>query len=440
MKTNVKKFVVVMVLLTTGFLFNNSVQVTNNPQQIRSYVFGPSPISEDGRNVFDSILSSQSITEIKHNEFWRNLRTKMDSIFIHALFLDHLGLYQSNGTQLISLNQNQVEGLIKIQQTYDYKVILDLGLSLGSDCRDLPAWQIAENAANEDMSQLSRFFYNSDGTGRSQKLRVDAINIDGPFLRVIRGSRKAYSCNTSFVNGSMIVNDRGYSQTKSIEIVGRYLSRLQRKINEAQGSNPKMNIVINLPNWNAGGYEGNFNLDLIPLIEKFASTEFYPSISEVSIDYPYGYVVADRPAFFAKINALYNIQSKIRGNPKFSIIVNQQTSLAAANALARNTASEGDNVVNYQLGYECMMAGRRMPLLLTYYNRCLSEELGSIQLPNKAKAQSLIQFGNQNYVRSTIGYHKLVLQELPSGVVLTLFILSHGMIFQVILKNLVQKW
>ncbi len=427
MKSNIKKIVLILAATPILFLYTNFYQFSDsNPQSIRSYVFGPSPLSKDARDIFNLNANNQ----LAHNAFWTELRTRMDTIFIHAMYLDHLGLYiianddaqKRARAALIALNENQVQGLIKVQRDHNFKIIVDVGLSLGQNCTTQPAHVLAESAALREMELLNRFYMTTNAAGesvrRAHTLRIDAINVDGPFLRVIRGSRKAYSCDYRFSSStnSWVVTNEGYDQTKSVEIVARYLSRLRYKIHVQQNTYPLVNLVLNLPNWNVGTQPGNFNLELLPLISEFSRSLYYPPINEISLDYPYGYIaVHGASRFSSKIQQLHSAMPQLHGRPKLSVIANHQVSFDDAKriALADRTTSSGDTEI--ENGYECLVRGRQVPFILVYRNLCLNSPWRSYN-EHREFAEDMIEYGDIEYVSKTMDYYRTLKNFMPAGV------------------------
>lgn len=432
-----KKILMVVSLTPILFLFTNLISFSSsNRQNIQSRAFGPSPISADGRTIFN--LDSNG--NIQHLAFWRDMRRKVDTIFIHSLYLDHVGHFQKIRPDLVSLNENQVQGLIKIQKDLDFNVKIDLGLGLGQHCSStLSAFEVADRASNQEMSLLRRFYFQTQIVNgqsvqveRTDKLRIDGVMVDGPFLRVIEGSKKAISCHVTNSNNQIV--RRGFEEDKAIEIVGRYLSHIQRKIAAVQNNViPEIGIVLNLPNWSIPGYLGEFGvteLNIQRVLEKFGRTPFYPSISEIALDYPYGYVVKNPAAFSARLQVVHNSLRHIRGNPRIGIIANEQLDMTAAEKLFSTNRTDK----NFgKRGIACIDKKTQvnpLPLLLVYENNACLNGTKTVRVDSidqngnntsmigmfKEEALSIIDFGDRKYVDSTINYHHLIQNNLPQGV------------------------
>ncbi|MEY8837431.1 hypothetical protein AB9K41_00155, partial [Cribrihabitans sp. XS_ASV171] len=124
---------------------------------------------------------------------------------------------------------------------------------------------------------------------------IRAIEIDGPFLRVIEGSKKGFSCEVA-------PESPGYSAEISARVVMSYMKRLRdltdaHQTNRAAGVQVEMGLLFNLPNWTVGDYPaldwagktGDLVNEVLPAFGRAmeADTDRPLSLSGATIDYPF---------------------------------------------------------------------------------------------------------------------------------------------------------
>jgi hypothetical protein len=381
-----------------------SFRYANNQQQPFTHkVFGPSPQGEDSRLIFNTRANASLVREA----FWRQVRTQFDTVLVHILHLDFpgpdgRGFYQYNSPEKVAFNDNQILGVKKLQQQLNFKIAVELGSSLGKICEQRTLWRAAQDAVDMEMALLSRLI----GAG----IEIDIINVDGPFLRLISGSQKAFSCATTTTASQP--GGLGFSQSQSVEIVGRFIARLQRAVNSAQGSMPDMHILLNLPNWQVGTVPGRETIDLLNLVSEFAATPFYPQIAEVVLDYPHSYIRANRSHFASKIDALEIAIRSIRGRPNLSFIINTETAKVSAikNLVDQNQTISGP----YAKGKRCLAEGVRVPNILVYENNtCLTKQIYAQRPEFFAEDEEFIKSENETFINESIQYYLLVKYGLP---------------------------
>lgn len=367
--------------------------------------FGPSPLAGDGRSIFNYNASTQ---RLEKEAMWLNLKTRFSAIYLHTFLLINDGdVYSGTAStsvlQSVALNNNQLEGLQRLQSVLGFKIIVDTGLGLGTNCiAERNPERFARAAVDRDYTFLKRLHDNG--------VSIDEVTVDGPFLRVVEGSNKAFSCATT---GGL-----GFNTEKSAEIVSRYLGKLQREIRTGQTYNPKMNILLNYPNYKAGTHSGFFDVQLEDFLDAFTPRQEYPAISELVLDYPYSYVKNNQALFQNKISFLSNTLSSFRGtDPKISVIINTGASFAPPahhTDMERSDYTNVGNILGYTHGKQCLHQGNQAPFMtLITNNTCFSS---STPQWKKNIANAYIEEERKRYIRDSTDYYRLVRNNLPTGV------------------------
>ncbi len=270
-----KKICALVVLIFSSslllFCFTNTTY-SQRPQTFSSVVFGPSIRAEDGRTIFNYA---------EKYGMWSNLRTKTDTIMLETLFLDNRGDFVNpDYAEQIALSDAQIQQLKLIQTNLSFKVNVTTGIALGKFCQIRNPIQMARSAVELEMRLLSRLI----NKPVEQRVIIDAINVDGPFLRVLAMSRKEFSCNTNEI-------PMGFNKPDAARIVAFYLSFLKREVERIQGSPVKINLLINLPNWRydqymeiAWGEHKNQPIDLREILNLLKDNPSTPLINEVVLD------------------------------------------------------------------------------------------------------------------------------------------------------------
>lgn len=385
------------------FLFQN-LTVVKNKQTIQLRAFGPSPQSADGRTLF---AYNETKGRLKKETMWKTMRKNFDAIYVHTLLLaNQEGVY--NGTpstdamSQIALNSNELSGLRRLQKTLGFKVIVDTGLGLGVGCSsERRRWKFAEDAANRDYKFLKRL--------HDHGIVIDQVSVDGPFLRVVEGSEKAFSCASE---------SKGFTVPQSAEIVSSYLGRLYRKIRSAQGVSPKMNLVLNYPNYQVEGLHGFFDVDLEDVLEAFVDREEYPELHEIVLDYPYSFVKDHQQLFKDKVEALSDLLPHFRGKtaPKLGVIVNTGAHLDVSvnhNTMSLDDYADLGKVQGFKHGKQCLIQGNQAPYLTIYKdNACFT----TAPAWKRRIAEKYISAEERRYIRESASYYRFIKNELPSGV------------------------
>ncbi|MFC3612373.1 hypothetical protein ACFORG_01250 [Lutimaribacter marinistellae] len=162
-------------------------------------------------------------------------------------------------------------------------------------------------------------------------LPVRTIDIDGPFLRVIDGARKGFSC-------ALTSDSPAFDTTQSAEIVLSYMKHLRdltdaHATNRAAGVNVGMTLLINLPNWRVGRYPplasgaetGDLVAEILPAFGAAmrADTDRPLALDGAVIDYPYPLARDDTAAFIAKSEGLLaGLRALPRTRPRLAYFTN----------------------------------------------------------------------------------------------------------------------
>jgi hypothetical protein len=289
-------------------------------------VFGPSPRALDNQTLFHADAAST----------WKDLRSAgVQEILLNPTFLmeselrfgrDETGSYVAR-PQGSFLRAADIEALADLQRDLGLKISYEAGTGLsGEICEsDLSPEERGRQAAQREFDQtLQRL--------KDAGIPVAALNVDGPFLRLIKGSEKQSSCEQS---------GEGFDIDSTVRAVQSYLDTLRDMVANANGDNrpPQLRLVVNLPNWHLRDLPrrgGSDSVDLADVLAAFATLQANSPdpviISEVVIDYPYALVVADPTLFRDRNRHLWNASRDINGmraGPQFGYITN---SLSYANA------------------------------------------------------------------------------------------------------------
>ena len=282
-------------------------------------VFGPSPRALDNQTLFHADAAS----------VWEDLRAAgVREILLNPTFLvkrelrfgkDESGAYVARPHGGF-LRDFDIEALAHLQRDLDLTISYEAGIGLsGEICeKGLSSEERGRQAARREFDQtLQRL---KDAT-----ISVAALNIDGPFLRLIRGSGKQSSCEQY---------KEGFDTDTTVRTVQSYLVAMRDLVAAANDNNrpPELRLVVNLPNWRLRDLPrrgGGDSVDLADVLQAFAKLQANSPdpliISEVVIDYPYALVAANPSLFRDRNRHLWNASRDINGarpGPKFGYITN----------------------------------------------------------------------------------------------------------------------
>jgi len=293
-------------------------------------VFGPSPRALDNRTLFAPNTAP----------IWRNLQDAgVQEVLLNGTFLARTELRQrSDETGMrpmrpdaTYLRDTDLRDLARLQHELDLQVSYEAGAGLAGEVCD-PSLapeergrRAAEREFNETLTRL-----------RSAGISIFALNVDGPFLRLIEGSSKRGSCEWL---------EKGLESDAVVRTVQFYLQTIRDLAATANVDNkpPLLRLVVNLPNWQIRNLpsrqaKGNksASVDLADVMIAFGNLQSnHPNpvlLSEVVIDYPYALVLENEKLFRDRTKHLWNATRGLNGispGPSFGFITN---TLAYTNA------------------------------------------------------------------------------------------------------------
>lgn len=301
--------------------------VTCAAQAEPAYVFGPSPRALDNRTVFGAAVAEE----------WQALAAAgVGQIVLNASFLMQTAYPRGGGAEAPRpagsfLDDTDLLALADRLRQTGMTLIYEAGSGLSAEVCDesLTAELVGLQAAHREFRLgLQRLEYAG--------IPVVALNVDGPFLRLIEGSRKDWSCAAE-------VTDRGNGFDRDTAALAAliYMKELRDLVAAANPDHrvPLVNLVVNLPNWQVQGLPPQSHPqgpDLVPMFQAFARAQTADPglplvIAEIVVDYPYALIRADRGLFRDRSKHLWNVSRSLNPGgraPDFGFILN---SLSFAN-------------------------------------------------------------------------------------------------------------
>ncbi|CUH63959.1 hypothetical protein TG4357_00985 [Thalassovita gelatinovora] len=215
---------------------------------------------------------------------------------------------RKSGTYLSDMDLENLSGVLSDGGNRDFELTYVSGYGLSNDaCASSPdPTEVGKNAANWEYKNIvSRLL--------DKGIPIHAVNVDGPFLRVIAGSTKGFSCGLG--------RHGGFNAAQSARIVIVYMKQLRNLINlhpANHGVDVQIALLINLPNWAIAGDpaipSAGLTGDLVhDVLVKFGAelradaTSVKPLVVDgVVFDYPYTLVTANEPVFKRKTMHVLN--------------------------------------------------------------------------------------------------------------------------------------
>ncbi|MFV0515698.1 MAG: hypothetical protein ACK5MY_18955 [Jhaorihella sp.] len=298
--------------------------------------FGPNPRSHDNLEMWNYASGW-------HRDRWNALRsagvTRIDlnSTFLLRHFIERetqsAWEVRPTRTYLTAPQFAQMKDMVNIGG-FQFSYIGGLGLA-ANRCHDIAADPVAggQTAASVEFNNVLLPMLNNN-------VKVHELNVDGPFLRLIDGSQKGFSC--SKIPVSLDTN-------QTVAAVDAYLKKMVALLGAhpiQAGITPDVVLTINLPNWKVGARARVFDpgpgdIDLITVLDAFDAYRdghgHNPKIHKLKIDYPYCYVQSVSPCtsggatlqrdiFADKIIGLWDHTREINGAglvaPNLSVAVN----------------------------------------------------------------------------------------------------------------------
>lgn len=297
-----------------------------------AYVFGPSPRALDNRAVFGAALADE----------WQALAVAgVGQIVLNPTFLMQAEYQRGGGAAAPPrpagsfLDDADLVALADRLRQTGMTLIYEAGIGLSAEVCDesLTAEAVGLRAARREF-RLSLHRLADAG------ISMAALNVDGPFLRLIEGSRKDWSCATAATGSAADLGD-GFDRDTTAQAALVYMKELRDLVAAANpdGRVPEVNLVVNLPNWQVQGLapQGHRNgPDLVPMFQAFAHAQSADrraplAIAEIVVDYPYALIRANRDLFRDRSRHLWNVSRGLNPGgqaPGFGFILN---SLSYAN-------------------------------------------------------------------------------------------------------------
>lgn len=285
-------------------------------------VFGPGPRALDNRTLFAPAALP----------VWRKLKDAgVNEILLNATFLmrSELKMEAQKDRRLPArpegtyLRDSDIRDLARLQSTLGFNVSYEAGSGLGGEICDprLSPEERGQRAAEREYKDtIARL--------KAAGVWVAALNVDGPFLRMIEGSTKEGSCEW--------LRD-GFGIDPTVRSVQAYLRAIRDLVAEANPGNlpPQMRLLINLPNWQVrnlprrGDTSRRGSVDLVEVLHAFADLQARSRapvhLSEIVIDYPYALVMQNPDLFRDRSKHLWNASRRLNVNrpgPSFGYITN----------------------------------------------------------------------------------------------------------------------
>lgn len=289
-------------------------------------VFGPSPRALDNR----------AMVATEHLPDWRALRRSgVGAVVLNPTFLLKRdpadGRPRPVGTWL---TDEDLRDLAWILRRTGLQVIYEAGTALGHElCASGRApVQIGELAAEREYdSALARL--------HRAGIPVAALNVDGPFLRLVAQSRKTGSCARATGSGLPVAEAVRAGRAYMIalrDLVARGNPGRDASGDDASGDGVVVNLLVNLPNWQvldlprSGGAPAGSSVDLREVMQSFVALQRHEpggrlAIGEIVVDYPWAMVEDRRDLFRDRMRHLWNMTRDLNpgaAGPPFGIIVN----------------------------------------------------------------------------------------------------------------------
>lgn len=306
-----------------------------------AYVFGPSPRALDNRTVFGPAQA----------DAWQALAVAgVGQIVLNPTFLMQTDYQRGGGAAALPrpagsfLGDADLAALADRLRQTGMTLIYEAGVGLSAEACDesLTAKAVGLRAARREFRfSLHRL--------ADAGISVAALNVDGPFLRLIEGSRKDWSCAAAA--GMVPARGDGFDRDTTAQAALVYMKELRDLVAAANpdGRAPRVNLVVNLPNWQVQDLapQGRRNgPDLVAMFQAFARAQSADrraplTIAEIVVDYPYALIRANRDLFRDRSKHLWNVSRSLNPGgraPGFGFILN---SLSYANpCLDREPAAE----------------------------------------------------------------------------------------------------
>lgn len=362
-------------------------------------VFGPSPRALDNQTLFGADTVP----------VWRNLHEAgVQEILLNGTFLMKSELRfgrNENGTYIprpeeTYLRQADLDALARLQRDLGFSISYEAGAGLSGDaCRQgFSPEERGRHAARQEFDQSLQRLSNAG-------ISILALNVDGPFLRLIEGSTKQSGC---------LKVKKSFDIDTTVRTVHSYLVEMRELVTKANNGNPpQLRLVVNLPNWRLRGLPrrgGGTSVDLVDVLAVFSKLQTDSpdsvTISEIVIDYPYALVAEDPALFRDRSRHLWNATRTINGSgaegPQFGYITN---SLSYVNACLKREPRPDIAFLPYVRGGKPLSEA------------CQRAQIGKGNLPD-GRSDS-----DTDYLRDSLAYAD---QLSPGGALAAQLVVSDG--------------
>ncbi len=309
---------------------------------LADFSFGPTPRALDNITVFDTRAPLRKAE-------WDALRESgVHMIDLNPTFLmrAELGRAARNGSLLPRHHGTYLDDQA-LQDLRDrvrdgFSINYQAGISLSADrCGLTDPTTLGREAARAEYTHVISFLHRAS-------IPVAEVSVDGPFLRLLQGSRKAFSCADGTRNSDGIRlsdGEEGKSITFTAQAVHAYIEELVDQIAQHQSRPPVMALTINLPNWREGALRSAawpaLNTSLSEMIGAFKAVRRGAGqpFAWVRLDYPACYLNGTArcgggtaETFVAKTAALWQASRTLNGTarpPALAVVANDIGSRAA---------------------------------------------------------------------------------------------------------------
>ena len=297
--------------------------------------FGPAPRALDNAAGFDArdplrraewtALKKSGVTVIDLNPTFV-MRVELARASEGGTLLPRYPGTYLDDADLANLRARVAEGF-----TLNYEA----GIALSADrCAIGDPAKLGVAAARAEYTHVVSLLHRAD-------IPVAEISIDGPFLRLVQGSQKGFSCASGTRNraGQRLSDGaEGKSRAFAAAAVHAYIEELTAQIAARQSRPPAVSLTINLPNWREGRLASanwpDLQTSISDMLVSFAAHRQGAGqlVTWIRIDYPACYLAGTArcgggtaDTFAAKMAALWRASRGVNGTrppPAFAVIAN----------------------------------------------------------------------------------------------------------------------
>lgn len=297
--------------------------------------FGPTPRALDNIAVFDT-------RDPLRKAEWDALRKSgVRMIDLNPTFLMRveLGRAARNGALLPRYHGTYLDdqGLqdLRARVRDGFSINYQAGIALSADrCGLSDPAVLGREAARAEYTHVISYLHRAS-------IPVAEVSVDGPFLRLLQGSRKAFSCadGTRNSDGTRLSDgEEGKNITFTAQAIHAYIEELVGQIAQHQSRPPELALTINLPNWREGALRSAawpaLHTSLSDMMASFTATRRGAGqrFAWIRLDYPACYLdgtascgggTAD--TFVAKTTALWQASRALNGTgrpPALTVVAN----------------------------------------------------------------------------------------------------------------------